>query len=515
MPIPLHRVAATLVVTACSLSAQTGNEVIFVGTSVGGGTDPHYFVASATGAATGAGSTFTDNVTDAAWNDSGRNLYVAQSIRPQVSLAQWNGTAPSWSVFYNAPGACYGLGLDRWRQRLWVLTGSGASSRELVCLDADPVSANYGSVLAQTNTLTGASRERWGLSQSGNYAVVPHVFLQGGLFQIVDTDLASPNFGQIVVSTQVPNAALASFAFSSSCEMTIDDQYAMLLYTGIGPSAIAVLHVPTQTWLDFDATAPGQQDFVLPSPVANRMALALTGQYLVVSGQGGGGWCGRVDFDYATPSNSTFTPFTSPNGLPNCNGASLSFDGLRCAVTTTPTNLQTPSYLEVFEVLTGTHLRTVTLPTAWNVYTTAWQDASPIADFTGYGTGCPGALGTPSLDAVGASRPAIGSTLQLAIGNVPQGVAILGLGFSNTTTGTFALPLDLTPFGLANCTLFAAPQSTTLLLAAGTTATWNWSIGNQPAWFGARFYCQAFVLDTGANAVGLTLSNAGAGRIGY
>ena len=70
-----------------------GNEVLFVGTSTSGSADSHYFVESGTGSIPSSGGNIhTDNVTDAVWTDTGRTLYVTQSIQPQVSRAVWDGT---------------------------------------------------------------------------------------------------------------------------------------------------------------------------------------------------------------------------------------------------------------------------------------------------------------------------------------------------------------------------------------------------------------------------------------
>jgi hypothetical protein len=515
MPRHLALQVASLVITALPLAAQAGNEIVFVGTSVGGNADPHYFVASGTGAiANSGGNVSTDNVTDAVWADTGRNLYVSQSIQPRVSRAQWNGTTPAWSTFYAAPGACYGLGHDRGRQRLWVLTGPSGSTRELHCLDADPNSAGYGTLITQTTVLGTASRERWELSPSGNLAAVPHVFLQGGLFQIVDTDPASATFLQIVVSTTVPNAT-GGFSFATDCAISIDDQYAYLLYTGLGTSGLAVMHIPTATWLDFDSATPGQQDFVITLAVPNLMALSIDRSFAVVSGQGGGGWLMRIDFDYTTPANTTTTQYLQgQNLLPNCNGVSLSEDNTRVAVTATPTNLATPSYLVILDALTGAQLQYVTLPAAWNVYTTAWQDASPVASYVPFGAGCAGTLGVPSLHAAAGSRPALGSPFAVEVHNLPVNLAILTVGFSNTASGAIPLPLPLGSFGMPGCSLLADPLATVFLVGAAQSATWNWNVPNGAGFFGLQFYNQAFVLDGPANAAGLTASNGGAGWIG-
>ncbi|HEX5051984.1 MAG TPA: hypothetical protein VFZ65_09445 [Planctomycetota bacterium] len=519
MPRPTSGAAAAVACLSASLLAQAGNEIVFVATSTSGSTDSHFFVASGTGAVpSSGGNNFTDNVSDAVWADTGRNLYVSQASPVQaynrVSLAQWDGANPTWSTFYQAPGACYELGLDRWRNRLYVLTGATGSTRELHCLDADPNSPSYGQLIVQSTTLSGVSRERWDLSPSGNLAVVPHAFINSGLLQIVDTDPASASYLQIVVSVSVPGAAASGFAFTSDCKVSIDDEYAYLLYSGIGASALAVLHIPTQTWLDFGAGA-GQQDLVLSLPVANRMALSLDRSFAILSGQGGTGWAMRVDFDYVTAANTVTTQYTGLT-VPNCDGVSLSPDQTRAAVTSTAVFLSAPSNLVIFDVQSGAVLQSVVLNGAWNVYTTAWQDASPTATFTPYGSGCAGTLGTPTLAAQAGSRPALGTTFTAVAGNLPFGVGALGLGLSQAfTTGGLPLSFDLGVVGMTGCNLLADPLVLAVLVGAGNSADWSWSLPSTRSLFGQSFFAQAFSLDPGANAFGFTASNGGAGWIGF
>jgi hypothetical protein len=235
----------------------------------------------------------------------------------------------------------------------------------------------------------------------------------------------------------------------------------------------------------------------------------------VVSGQGGGGWAIRIAFDYTNPANTVSSQYLQGlNLLPNCNAASLSEDNARVALTATPVNLATPSYLVILDALSGVQLQYVTLPAAWNVYTTAWQDASPLAGYTPFGAGCPGSLGVPNLHAVPGSRPALGSMFALAIDNLPVNLAILTVGFSNTSSGAIPLPLDLGSLGMPGCFLLADPLATVFLVGAGQSATWNWNVPSSPVFFALRFYNQAFVLDGPANAAGLVASNGGAGFLG-
>jgi len=511
----VFRLVSAATGAAFSLAAQTGNEIVFAATSQGGSTDPHHFVQSAAGTSTGGGNIHTDNVTDAVWNDTGRNLYVSQSLQNQVSHATWNGSSATWSSLWSGPGSCYGLGLDRARQRLWVLSGPSTSTRELHCLDVEPSSPGYGSLIAQTSSLSGALRERWELSPSGNLAAVPHAFLTSGPLQIVDTDPGSPTFLQIVLSTFVPGASSIGFAFASDCAISADDQFAYVLYSGIAGSvvtgALAVLHIPTITWLDFDP-APGHQDMTMPLAVPNVMDLALDGSFMVMSGQGGNGWAMRIDFDYVTPENSTRTEFLSGQGLlPDCNGVSLSPGLNRVAVTA----VSSTARLVIIDVNTGLMLQNVAISPGGTFRTTSWQDASPAATYTPFGSGCPGSLGVPTFAPTPGSRPTLGSTLSMTIGNLPANIAIVATGLSNTMSNGLPLPMDLGSVGMPGCLLLIDPQATEFVVGSGNTATWTWQIPSAEIWFGTPFYQQVFVLDAAANPLGLTVSNAGLGQLGY
>lgn len=509
------RIAAASASLLLSLPSQTGNELIFVGSSTSGSTDQHALVESATGSILAESpSPFTDNVTGAVWANSGRKLYVGQSLMSRIAVADWDGTTATWSTLYQATGACYGVQFDSTRNRLWTLTGSSGSSRELVCLDADINSPSYGTYLTQTNSLSGATLERWCLSSSGNLACVPKAIINGNAFTLVDLNPSSANYLNIITSTNIPGTFSAGFSFTMSCKISLDDAYVYVLWAGIGTSSgLAVWDIAAQAWLDFDVMI-GHQDLPLTLGAPNRMDLSLDRTFAVVSGQGGSGWAGRIDFDYANPSNSTFTQWSTLTA-PNCDGISLSPDSSRVAMTSTATFLSTPSKLIIADASSGIQLQSTTLNTMWNVYFTAWQDASPIADYTPFGSGCTGSIGTPTLTAAPGSRPAIGSTFDADVSNLPLGAALMATGLSNTfTSGGLPLPLSLSILGMTGCTQYVDALVLDYFTGS-TTATWSWSIPNTPILFGARFYNQAFSLDPGANSFGFAASNAATGKIGF
>jgi|GEM_PF-5348783 len=510
-PLRLLRAALAASISFSVISAQTGNEVVFVGSSTSGSVDQHVFAESSSGSVlVASGVSYTDNVTGAVWSDQGRRLYVGQSLMNRVAVAEWDGANASWSTFYSAAGACYGVHMDRSRQILWTLAPGAAGSRQLVGLDAALGSPGYGQVVAQSSSLSSTLRERWGLSFSGNLAAVPMALL--GTLDVVDLDPGSPNYLQVVVSTPVPGASGITIAVD--LKISVDDRYIYLLYTGVGPSGLAVYDMTAGAFLDFGAQL-GVQDFQLPLTVPNTMDLAIDSSFAVVSGQGGAGWAGRVDFDYVNPTNTAFTPWSALT-LPGADGISLSPEGARAAVSSTPTFLNAPSELHIVDVNTGSALQSVVLSSMWNVYTTAWQDASPLATYATFGASCSGTLGVPTLSAQVGSRPAMGGAFALALGGLPAGGALVATGLSaSATTSGLPLPLDLSALGMIGCSQLVDAFVVDFVSGGGGSATWNWTLPTQPSLFGAVFYNQAFVLDPAANAFGWTATNAGVGTLGY
>ncbi len=497
---------------AAPLLAQ-GNELVFVGASISGSTDPYYLVAADTGALL---ETFphqhTDNVRAAVWADHGANLFVARApggtpgtLPPCVSRVQWNGSTSTLSTFHPTPGACYGVDLDELRQRLWVLTGPASNTRELRCLDANPTSPGYGSMLAQTTSLSGTVREHFQLSASGNYAAVARSYLSVlGCLDVIDLDPSSPTYLQNVAPI------VAGGGYGVGCAISPNDQYALLLCSS--PSALVVVHIPTMMVLDFNAVQAGQQHFSIPLASAIGMALANNGTFAAVSGIGSGGWAGRIDLDYTTPSNTTFTQYL-PGQLSNCQGVSVSPDDTRIALTTNDS--VSGCSLLILDAAAGSVQHRTGLPGIAAGIATAWQRDPQFATYSPFGTGCAGSLGVPALNGAVGAKPVLGATFTLQVDHLPLGLAVVGFGASLTNFGTLPLPFDLGLIGMPGCTLLAAPEVSILVSSASSVGTASWNIPNSPSHFGFRFYNQALVLDPIANAAGFVVSNAAAGQLGY
>jgi hypothetical protein len=126
-----------------------------------------------------------------------------------------------------------------------------------------------------------------------------------------------------------------------------------------------------------------------------------------------------------------------------------------------------------------------------------------------YGAGCAGSAGTPVLQALAPSLPAIGQSFTLAVGNVPAvpGLAFLVFGLSASSWNGNSLPFPLAGLGAPGCFVHASPDGALLLVASAGTATLSIPIPGDLALLGTVLHHQALALDPAANALGGTVSN--------
>lgn len=129
------------------------------------------------------------------------------------------------------------------------------------------------------------------------------------------------------------------------------------------------------------------------------------------------------------------------------------------------------------------------------------------ASLRGFGSGCVGTNGVPTLMA--AHGPRLGQSWSLTVANLNPAVnlVLLVCGFAPTSA------VDLGFLGMPGCEALTSLDIMVGVAGGGGAANWSWP--SVAGTFGASFFCQALALDPPANAAGLTLSNALAATLGF
>lgn len=112
--------------------------------------------------------------------------------------------------------------------------------------------------------------------------------------------------------------------------------------------------------------------------------------------------------------------------------------------------------------------------------------------------------------------PEIGRTYEISIaqGRANAPAALIN-GLSNTTWGSIPLPFSLAPLGAPGCDLLVTPVfSAGLMLNASGSGTLSLPVPNVTSHLGLRVYHQFYVVDPGANAMGIAVSRGGASKVG-
>lgn len=135
--------------------------------------------------------------------------------------------------------------------------------------------------------------------------------------------------------------------------------------------------------------------------------------------------------------------------------------------------------------------------------------------FTPYGLGCPGSNGlAPQLSGTG--TPRVGALFTQTVTNARANSPVaLVLGVSNTSWLGQPLPRSLADLGAPQCRVLAS-LDVVLGFASNSLGTANVSIvmPSGSALVGAHVFEQAIVIDAGANALGLSFTNAGDAQLG-
>jgi hypothetical protein len=140
-----------------------------------------------------------------------------------------------------------------------------------------------------------------------------------------------------------------------------------------------------------------------------------------------------------------------------------------------------------------------------------------VASYGRFGKGCVGTNAkAPALAASTGSLPKINAAFSLSLTDLPTagGPVVVALGGSKTIWGALPLPFDLAVISMPGCSALCDPLVTFNVTNTAGTASLTLPIPNSAALLMATFYNQAYVIDNGANPLGLTASNGGEGVIG-
>lgn len=355
---------------------------ILVGTSVSGNNDPFYVI-DPTGPAPTLAAQFNvaggsvapiNNCQGVAIADNGLRAFVAQSIGNAVQEIDLGSNPPTWSQFYAATGATYGIGVDAHAQRVYTLESVSGSGSELVALDSVGNSPTYGQVLASTTGLSSSGLiERWALSADGRRAAVLSVL--GRRLLLVDTDVASAGYMSWTLAGTAP-ANQGVFPVTTRCAFTPDGQQILVaIQTGGGAlGEIARYDVTLGQWIDHDPVALGVQNIGTQSAPAaqvpsapSALAVSPDGTFAIVVGWGGTGGIARIDLDPANAQNWAFTLWSSP--------VSLASVARGCAVS--PDTRQVATFgsgqLLLFDTASGSLQAQLVLPGTASISSLTWQ----------------------------------------------------------------------------------------------------------------------------------------------
>jgi hypothetical protein len=138
----------------------------------------------------------------------------------------------------------------------------------------------------------------------------------------------------------------------------------------------------------------------------------------------------------------------------------------------------------------------------------------PVPQFVGYGTGCAGSNGVPTLTpAAGSPGPAPGATITMELGNLPAcGGAAIGI------LSLAPLQVDLGIIGMPSCLALLDPGAGWMVpvFHAADAAVWQQALPNLTAIRGIKAYTQALVLDAAAgNPLGATTTAGLELRLGF
>ena len=371
---------------------------IIVGASIGAN-GPLYLIDPATNSLIGnATPPQIGNAYGAAFGSGGQSLFVATTLPGAATGGTTTGgivfanLQPGpvvWSTVFSSPGRCQGAFMDSRRNWLWTSADLGSGSSELVAIDADPSSTQFGQITANTASLQiGIIESLTDISPSRRRAAILRVGGVGLLsrLSIVDLDDTSPTFlTQLTNRIDIPINRPTSLPLVVAVRITPDDRYALALISNGGSSQIARLDLDTGTWVDHDPSTPtidnigtlSQPPLPLPDG-SSDFVLSQTGSFAILAGIGQCGWTGRLELDPFDPQSFAWNPFP-PRAMEYLMRLALSPDESEFAIPMfdlSGCTTSARSRLERFDANTGAWLGTTNLgqfPGARNLYTIAYR----------------------------------------------------------------------------------------------------------------------------------------------
>ena len=146
--------------------------------------------------------------------------------------------------------------------------------------------------------------------------------------------------------------------------------------------------------------------------------------------------------------------------------------------------------------------------------TWAYTPGTATVAYNYYGTGCPGAAGTPYLDLTPNSLPFSGQRFSVMVKRVPFfAPTFMMVGASDTNHLGLSLPYPLNSLGMPGCSLLTGPDGVYTCTNVFGTALWDVQL--PPGLGGQSFYNQAVIFDPSANQMGVSLSNGGEAVVGF
>ncbi|HZN38878.1 MAG TPA: hypothetical protein VFD82_08745 [Planctomycetota bacterium] len=395
---------------------------------------------------------------------SARVLFLFAAVTPFASLAA-QGYSTNWETFTASAAGTPCAGQDGF----YIPAVAGS-------IDGN-IHTYAGNTLGVPVNPNGGANFWGGLSAGGTaFARSQRALTLPGTKITVDYDVCCNYLGAVV-----PTNNIGSFSFQPSTNAI----YVNLLAAYTPPIAF-----PPTTWdanvVTRGATPPGTVTTVLPDPAFQGLAMNVWHH-----------WSVTIDLIAGTHDSFSIT-----NGV--------------TAVTTTHVPA-TPLLLPIAPGI-GAPLPTdfrlfAGGTTAGNVFAVDNLRITYTATYTTFGTGCPGALGIPTLAAAPGSLPKLGTTLNVNLGNLPFGIGLMITGLSNTLLGgAIPLPFPLAGLGYPGCNLLVDPLLIDTVIGPGTSGTWSFVVPPNPAFAGFTFYNQGASLEAGTPM--LAFSNGGTAQLG-